>query len=41
MTVPIAEAVLEEARTFFGDQGAVGCEGTAMIATAADGLPNG
>jgi hypothetical protein len=23
------------------DQGAVGCEGTAMIAAAADGLPNG
>jgi hypothetical protein len=38
MTVLIASVVLDEARTFFEDQGAVGCEGTAMVAGAIDGV---
>jgi hypothetical protein len=42
MTTFIAFAVLEEARDFFEDRGAEGCEGTALIAgvpgTAADRL---
>jgi hypothetical protein len=37
MTVLIAKAVLEDARAFFEDQGAVGCAGTAMIAAGVDG----
>ena len=37
MTVMIAKVVLEDARTYFEDQGAVGYEGTAMIAAAIDG----
>lgn len=32
MALVIARPVLEEARRFFEDQGALGCEGTAMIA---------
>jgi hypothetical protein len=36
MTVLIAKTMLDEARAFFEDQGAVGCEGTAMIAAAID-----
>jgi hypothetical protein len=37
MTALIAKAVLEDARAFFEDRGAGGCEGTAMIAAALDG----
>lgn len=36
MTVLIAREVLERARAFFEDQGAIGCEGTAMIAASMD-----
>jgi hypothetical protein len=37
MTVLIAKAVLEDARAFLEDQGAGGCEATAMIAAAMNG----
>jgi hypothetical protein len=36
MTVLIAKEALEHARAFFEDQGAIGCEGTAMIAASMD-----
>jgi hypothetical protein len=36
-TVSVTSAVLDEARTFFEERGAFGCEGTAMIAATAGG----